>query len=97
MVMELIRATSHQGGFSLQGLFLIADKPLLFIFEQYIESGKRTIDAGYVLLQIHFLFIAKSLMSVDLLFQHPQAVPRHYYFPVPCVEDGSRRPMSIDP
>jgi hypothetical protein len=64
----------------ISGGALFARKPLLFIFEQHIESGQRSINAGDVLLQVYFVFIAQLFVGVDLLFQHTQAVAQHHYF-----------------
>ena len=74
MVIELIRATSPMGGFS---FFRIPDKPLFFIFEQYIKRSERPIDPRNILLQIDLVLIAEPLVPVDLLLEHPQPVPGH--------------------
>ena len=52
-------------------------KPLFFITKQHIEGGKAAIDAGNILLEVDLIFVTESLMAIDLLFQHPQAVARH--------------------
>jgi len=71
---------------------LLADKPLLLVFEEYIERSKGAIDPRNILLQVYFVLIAEALVPIDLLLEHPQPVTGHD----DLVEEGVDRDFLYD-
>ena len=49
---------------------LLTNKPMFFVFKQHIKSGESSINAGDVLLQVHFVFISELFVGIDVLLQH---------------------------
>src|SRR3990172_3413307 len=67
---------------------LLSHEMVLLVPEENVECRERTVDAGDVLLQVHLVGVGQDLVSVDLLFQDPHAVPHHHDFVEECLDRG---------
>jgi hypothetical protein len=68
---------------------VIPSELVIFVFEQDVERGERSVTARDILLQVELVRIAQFVARVHLLLENSQIIPNHDDFVEECLEPAT--------